>query len=241
MQSALPVALSAQIALEKRLDTIANNVANSRTVGFRSEEVKFDTFISQAGANPVAFASRGDTFLSTQAGELVQTGNTLDMAVSGDAWFAYQGPNGPVYTRDGRMRINEQGDVQTLNGEAFLDVGGAPLLVDPAAGPIAIASDGMITQNGAQIGAVGLFQIPPDANLSRAGTSGVVPDMAAIPLLDFADAGVMQGFVEQANVNPVMEITKLISVQRAFESAANLIEKSERSLDDAVKDLGETS
>ncbi|SJZ81401.1 flagellar basal-body rod protein FlgF [Consotaella salsifontis] len=241
MQSALPVALSAQIALQKRLDTIANNVANSRTVGFRAEEVKFETVLSQASADPTAFSSKGDTYISTRGGELVSTGNSLDMAAAGDAWFAIQGKNGTVYTRDGRMRISEQGDVLTVNGEPFLDVGGAPIQIDPGAGPITIARDGMITQNGAQLGAVGLFQIPATAQLERAGTSGVTSNLPAIPVLDFGEAGVMQGFVEQANVNPVMEMTKLITVQRAFESAANLVDTSERSLNDAVRDLGETS
>ncbi len=241
MQTALPVALSAQLALEKRLDTIAHNVANARTAGFRAEEVKFEALISRAGADPVTFASEGTTFLSTRAGEMTQTGNTLDMAVSGDAFFAIQGPNGPVYTRDGRMRISAEGTVETLNGYPILDVGAAPLQVDPNAGPIAIARDGMITQNGGQIGAVGLFAMPRNANLTRFENSGVIPDQAAVPLVDFGDVGVMQGFVEGSNVNPVLEISRLIALQRAFESASNLVQTSERTLDDAVKNLGNMS
>ncbi|MCQ8780905.1 flagellar basal-body rod protein FlgF [Mangrovibrevibacter kandeliae] len=241
MQSALPVALSAQLATEKRLETIANNIANARTVGFRAEEVKFEQLLSEAGSTPVAFASKGETFISTRTGELSQTGNTLDMAVNGDAWFGIQGANGTVYTRDGRMRVSEAGELQTLNGEAILDAGGAPMLIDPNGGPLNVARDGMITQGGQQLGAVGLFTIPANAKLSRAGTSGVVPDIAAVPLLDFAQAGVMQGYVEGSNVNPVLEMTRLITVQRAFESAAKLLQDSEGSLNDAVKSLGATS
>ncbi|WP_102958734.1 flagellar basal-body rod protein FlgF [Mangrovicella endophytica] len=241
MQSALPIALSAQVAMEKRLETISNNIANSRTAGFRAEEVKFETFLSEASANPSAFVSKGETYISTKVGELTQTGNPLDMAVTGNAWFAIQTPNGTVYTRDGRMRINEEGQVQTLNGESFLDAGGAPILVDPAGGGISVARDGMITQGRGQIGAIGLFEMAANAKLQRAGTSGVVPDVAATPVLDFNAAGVMQGFTEGSNVNPVLEITRLIAVQRAFESAANLITKSEGSLDEAVKTLGATS
>ncbi|WP_206455326.1 flagellar basal-body rod protein FlgF [Aurantimonas marina] len=241
MQTALPVALSAQLALEKRLDTIAHNVANARTAGFRAEEVKFEALISRVGSEPVTFASEGTTYLSTRAGEMTQTGNTLDMAVSGDAFFAMQGPNGPVYTRDGRMRINAEGSVETINGYPVLDVGGATLQVDPNAGPIAIARDGMITQNGGQIGAVGLFAMPPGANLTRFENSGVIPDQAAVPILDFGDVGIMQGFVEGSNVNPVLEISRLIALQRAFESASNLVQTSERTLDDAVKNLGNMS
>src|SRR3954451_6559244 len=102
MQAGLYVGLSAQIALQKRLETLANNVANANTAGFRAEEVRFETLLAQAGDKSVAYAATGDTFLSRKAGALVKTGNPLDIAVSGDGWLAVQGPGGPVYTRDGR-------------------------------------------------------------------------------------------------------------------------------------------
>ncbi|KAB0676531.1 flagellar basal-body rod protein FlgF [Aureimonas leprariae] len=239
MQTSLPVALSAQIAMEKRLDTIADNIANSRTVGFRAEEVKFESFLSTAAKEPVAFASTGEHYISTRTGEMTQTGNGLDMAVNGDAWFAIQGKTGTIYTRDGRMQMNDAGELLSMNNEPILDVGGAPLQLNPNGGPINIARDGMITQNGAQVGAVGLFQMPANAKLARVGTSGVRPDQAALPVVDFNGIGVMQGFVEGANVNPVLEMTRLIDVQRAFESAANLLQTSEKSLDDAVSMLGQ--
>lgn len=239
MQTSLPVALSAQIAMEKRLTTIANNVANVGTAGFRAEEVKFESYLSTTDRSRVAFTSAGEHFISTRSGALTQTGNELDMAISGDAWFAFQGGGGnTVYTRDGRMQISVDGELQTLTGRPIMDVGGAPILLDPAGGPIAIARDGMIMQNGQQLGAVGLFQMQPQTNLSRTDTSGVVPDRAPIPLLDFAEVNVMQGFVEGSNVNPILEITRLIEVQRAFEQAANLTQTTERSLDSAIQLLG---
>ena len=241
METALPVALSAQLAIEKRIDTVANNVANSRTAGFRAEEVKFEELISRAGKDPVAFASEGDTFLSTRAGELTQTGDSLDMAATGDGFFAIQTPNGTAYTRDGRMRINPQGQLETLSGYSFLDVGGAPLIVNPNGGPLTISRDGMIHQDGSQLGAVGLFAMPPGAKLTRADNSAVVPDKAAVPIVDFGQNGVMQGYVEGSNVNPVLEITRLIQLQRAFESASNLVQTSEQSLSEAVRSLGPTS
>ncbi|MBO0903617.1 flagellar basal-body rod protein FlgF [Jiella sonneratiae] len=241
MEASLPVALSAQLAVERRLDTLAHNLANLRTVGFRSEEVKFDELIKAGdgfGADPVSLTSKGESFLSTKNGELTQTGNPLDMAVSGDAWFGFQGPNGTVYTRDGRMRINQAGTIETLTGYPLVDAGGAQLQVDPSGGAITVARDGMITQNGRQLGAVGLFTIPASAKLTRFDTSGVVPDQAAQPALDFSQAGVMQGFVEGSNVNPILEMTRLIELQRAFESAANLVQSNERSLGDAIQTLG---
>ena len=240
MQTSLPVALSAQVALEKRLDTLANNIANARTAGFRAEEVKFESFLSRTAPEPVAFSSPGEQYLSTRSGEMTQTGNALDVAVSGDAFLGIAGARSTVYTRDGRMRMTDAGELQTLNGEAVLDVGGAPLQLDPRGGPPVIARDGMITQNGAQVGAVGLFQMTPGTNLTRASTSGVVPDRAPLPVVEFGDVSVLQGFVEGSNVNPILEITRLIDVQRTFENAAKMVETNEASLNDAVTQLGAT-
>lgn len=238
MQTTLPVALSGQLATEKRLDTIANNLANLRTAGFRAEEVKFESFLSRTAPETVAFTSGGERYLSTRAGEMTQTGNALDIAVGGEAFFAVQTPKGTVYTRDGRMQMRTTGELVSVNGEPFLDVGGAPLLIDPAGGPVSIARDGMLTQKNVQVGAVGLFEIPVGANLQRAGTSGVVPDKAAVPVVDFEKTSVLQGYVEGSNVNPILEMTRLIEVQRAFEQAANMIQTSENSLNTAVTQLG---
>ncbi|CAN5117224.1 flagellar basal-body rod protein FlgF [soil metagenome] len=241
MQNGIYVALSAQMALQKRLDTIANNVANSGTAGYRAEEVKFETFLSQAAGDSIAFASTGESYISRQSGELVQTENPLDVAVRGDAWLSIQTPSGPVYTRDGRMRMLETGELQTLNGESVLDAGGAAILLDPNAGTPRIASDGMITQGNRQLGAIGLFRIADDAKLTRAASSGVVPDRPAEPILDFGNAGVVQGFMERSNVNPVLEMARLIQVTRAFESVSQTVTDSESTMLNGIKTLGASS
>jgi flagellar basal-body rod protein FlgF len=241
MQSNLYVALSAQMALQKRLETIANNVANSSTAGFRAEEVKFETLLSQVPFDPVAYASTGTPYLSRKGGELVRTDNLFDVAVEGNAWLSIETPSGPVYTRDGRMQMAATGELQTLNGYPVLDIGGAPILLDPNAGPPQIARDGMITQNNNQIGAIGLFNIDENANLTRFENSGVVSDLPVTPALDFAKVGVAQGYIERSNVNPVMEISRLIAVQRAFEAVTAAINDSESSLDQAITTLGSTS
>ncbi len=99
----------------------------------------------------------------------------------------------------------------------------------------------MITQNNRQLGAIGLFTIDPKATLERYDNSGVIPDTPATPALDFSRVGVVQGFVEGSNVNPVWEMTQLIQVQRNFEAVANSIDQSEDSLRQAIKELGPTS
>lgn len=234
------VALSAQMALEKRLDTIAQNVANMSSAGYRADEVKFEAVLAKTGADSTAFASTGETFVSRQAGPLTRTDDQLDVAVQGEGWLAIQTTAGVAYTRDGRMRVGEGGELTSLNGDPVLDVGRAPLVIDPGAGPPTIARDGMLTQNGLQVGAIGLFAIDPGAKLSRVSGSAVIPDRAATEILDFGSNGVIQGFVEGSNVNPVMEMSKLIMVTRAFDAANSMIQTADSAMGASIKALGDT-
>ncbi|MEO4001547.1 flagellar basal-body rod protein FlgF [Mesorhizobium sp. CAU 1732] len=238
MQSGLYVALSSQMALEKRLNTIADNVANASTVGFRATGVKFEDIVSGLGEKSVSFASAGDTYLSTQVGPLRETGNPFDFVIQGDAWFAIETPRGPVMTRDGRFTMLETGELVTLEGYPVLDAGGAGILLDPQGGPPVAGADGTLRQEGNLAGAIGLYEFQPGLNFTRYGNSGIVPSGAPEPIVDRIDVGIAQGFVEDSNVNPVLEITRLIQVQRAFEHASSLMRDSESALDQAISALG---
>jgi flagellar basal-body rod protein FlgF len=241
MQPSLYVALSGQIALQRRLETIAHNVANVSTAGFRSEEVKFSTILSRVPPDPAAFATSNGTYLNRNGGELVQTQDPFDVAVRGDAWIAIDVDGQQVYTRDGRMHMTPTGDLQTLNGNSILDVGGAPITIDPNGGPPQIAADGSIVQNNRPLGAIGLFTIPDEARLTYAGNSGVIPSLPAEPALDFTRYGLVQGFMERSNVNPVLEMTHLIAVQRSFEALTNVISTTESTFAEGIRTLGATS
>ncbi len=238
MQNGLYIAASAQVALERRLETIADNIANMNTVGFRATGVSFESELKRAGEAPVDYVSSGQDFVSRRAGGLIRTGNPLDFAVQGEGWFGIATPNGVAYTRDGRARIDETGSLRTLNGDAFLDAGGAPIILDGGGGALTVSSDGMISQKGKHVGAIGLFVIDPAANLTRTENAGVVPDKPATPILDFTRDGVIQGAVEGSNVDPVREMTRLIEVTRAFDGVAAETSQSESSLADAIRALG---
>ncbi|WP_299812823.1 flagellar basal-body rod protein FlgF [uncultured Roseibium sp.] len=243
MQSALYVALSAQVALSNRLDTVARNVANMNTAGYRADEVKFAELVSQAGQNKVSFSTGGEKYISRQIGSLNKTDNPLDMAIEGDGWFAIRDANGTVsYTRDGRLKVTQDGTLQTLTGQAILGTGGQPIAVDPEAGPPLITQSGEISQRDIGIvGQVGLFLIPEDAKLTRKDNSAVIPDIPATPVLFFDQHGIRQGFVEGANINPVREMTKMIMISRAFEGATKMIDMSNESQQKAIRELGATS
>lgn len=238
MQSGIYVALSSQMALDKRLTTIADNVANTGTVGFRATGVKFEDVVSGLGDKSVAFVSSGDTYLSNQNGGLKETGNPLDFAIKGDAWFAIETPRGPVMTRDGRFTMLDTGELVSLEGYPILDAGGAPIQLDPQGGPPVAGSDGTLRQNGQLAGALGLYEFQPGLNFTRYGNSGIVPWGPPEPIVDRIDVGVSQGFVENSNVSPVLEITRLIQVQRAFEHVTALVRDSESALDQAISTLG---
>ena len=99
-------------------------------------------------------------------------------------------------------------------------------------------TDGTISQGNNQVGAIGLFNLSPDAKLTRYRNSGVISNVPGDVVQDFNSNGIQQGYSEGSNVNPVLEMTKMIAVQRSFESAATTIQESESTLMDAIKTLG---
>ncbi len=238
MQDGIYVAISAQMALEKRMNTIADNVANSSTVGFRATGVRFADVVSGVGDKAVSFASAGDTYMSDVNGPLRETGNPFDFAIQGDAWFGIETPAGTVMTRDGRFTMTNTGQLSTIEGYPVLDSGGAPIQLDPRNGAPEAGADGILRQNGQLVGALGLYNFDPGKNFVRFGNSGIVPASEPEPVTDRNDVGVAQGFLEESNVNPVMEMTRLIMVQRAFENTAALIRDTDSSYTEAIKTLG---
>ena len=238
MRDGLYVALSSQIALEKRLNTIADNVANASTVGFRATGVKFEDVVSGLDDKALSFVTSGDTYISNTNGPLRETGNPFDFAVKGNAWFGIETPGGTVMTRDGRFTLTENGELVSIEGYPVLDAGGAPIQLDPRNGPPRAGADGSLRQGDNLVGALGLFNFDPGPNFVRFGNSGIVPSGEPEPVVDRLDAGVVQGFLEESNVNPVLEITRLIMVQRAFENGAAMIRNTESSYDEAIKTLG---
>jgi flagellar basal-body rod protein FlgF len=238
MQNGLYVSLSAQVSLERRLETVANNVANMNTVGFRGDGVHFSTALAKAGDGSISYVSQGASYISRDVGSSVKTDNPFDVAIQGDGWMAIKTQSGIAYTRDGRMRMSESGALETLIGNPVLDAGGAPIVLNPTGATPTIGGDGMIAQDGRQIGAIGLFSIDSQANLVRTVNSGVIPDKPAAPILDFTQNGVVQGYVEGANVNPIEEMTKLISLTRNFDGVNQEVNQTESSMEDAIKTLG---
>jgi flagellar basal-body rod protein FlgF len=235
VSTATYVAISAQIAMERRLEAIANNVANVNTAGYRAVAVRFSTELQQAGQ--VSFSSPGETYVVRNQGPISHTGNSLDVAVDGDGWFGLETPSGTVYTRDGRFHMTANGDLQSVNGYSVLDSGGSPITLDASGGPVAIGENGAVSQGGKRLGVIGLFALPADVTLTRHDNSAVISNKPAEPVEDMTANSVRQGYIEGSNVNPILEMTRLIEASRAFDQATAAIDQNDQVTDEAIKTL----
>eukprot|EP01037_Dinobryon_pediforme_P007292 gene7292-7363_t len=230
MQTNFAITLSAQVALERRLATVAHNIANMNTVGFRAEGESFEAFVSRGADLGVSYTVPQKQYISLESGEITKTDNPLDVAPMGNSWLAINTPKGTAYTHDGRMQLSPTGELQTLTGHQVLDAGLGPIRLDTTAGPPTITRDGMIFQGKTQVGAIGLFALDPKATLSRNDTSSVFSDKPAVPVEDFTKTGLVQGFVEGANINPVLEMAKMMEISRAFEQVTSTNQINDQSI-----------
>jgi flagellar basal-body rod protein FlgF len=238
METSSYVALSGQMTLEQRMSTLAGNIANANTPGFKAGIVDFKTFLASVGNEGTAFAATAGNTLDMSTGGMTKTGNPLDLAISGSAAFAFQSPQGIYYSRDGRLTISPDGQLKNLHGHDLLDSSNAPLLVNPTAGEASVGRDGSIVQGGQVVGQVGLYAINTASGYSRRGSSGIVPVAQADPVSDFTRNGVLQGYIEGSNVNPVTEMVNLIEVSRAFEAMSTFADKALEAERNAIETLG---
>lgn len=238
MQSSLYVSLSSQIALERRLVTLADNVANANTTGFRATEVKFNEVLANTGSTDVSFVDQGQDYLSTANGGLKTTGSPLDFAIRGDAWFMIETPTGNMLTRDGRFTLTNTGQLVNINGYAVLDPGEAPIQLDPDGEPPKAGRDGGLSQDGFRRGAIGLFSADFRDGFTRKAPIGIVPTIPPEPVLDADSAGMVQGFIENSNVNAMAEMSRLIMISRAFENASSMAKATEDVFKEAIRTLG---
>ncbi|MAS44386.1 flagellar basal-body rod protein FlgF [Albimonas donghaensis] len=239
MDNPIYLALSRQNGLLKEMQAVANNIANMNTSGYRREGVVFAEMIE---AMPV----EGGSISMTEArvrrtdfspGSLRQTGGVFDLAIQGEGFFQVQTPNGPRLTRNGAFFRDAAGALVTGDGYPALDAGGAPVFAPPGGGPVVIGRDGAITVDGQQIGALGLVTVDDPRFLTREAGTMFSTDQPLQP----ADGEIFQGFIEDANVNPVEELTRMIEVQRAYELGQKLLEREDERIRGAVRQLGASS
>jgi flagellar basal-body rod protein FlgF len=225
MENSGYLALARQVALDRALDITANNLANLRTTGYKAEKVLFEEYVQQQ-TSPVTPPNRMSsvvqlgTFTDYRAGGFEQTGNALDFAIQGDGFFAVQAPEGTRYTRAGNFRLDDIGQIVTQDGLPVLDAGGSPVQLPADGGRITVGGDGQVAVDGRVVGQIGVLEFADPQGLVREG-SGLFSSSAEP--VQAENARVIQGMLEGANVQPVLEITRMMDILRNFEAAQQMV------------------
>lgn len=226
------IALSKQSGLSKELTSIANNIANVDTAGYRREGFVFSEYVQmlEPQDRSISQANVGGHFFDATPGAVTQTGSPFDLAIDGEGYFQIETPRGDRLTRAGSFMLNSEGELTMPSGNRVLGEGGSPIAIPPNAANVTIAPDGTISADGAPIGQMSLVTADP-TTLSREGANLLHATQGFDPL---ERPSLRQGFVEESNVNPVIEISRLIEVQRAYELGQKLIKDEDERISKTV-------
>ena len=244
IENAQLISLSRQIALQRQMNVVANNMANINTSGFKAENILFEQYKMPVASN--RDFPRGDQTLSyvqdwatmhdLSPGATVQTGNELDLALNGDGFFAVQTPAGERWTRSGSFAIDNTGNLVDLNGNPVLGEGG-PIQFGSDETGITISPDGAVSSSA---GAKGQLRLVEFANAQELTREGANLFAGGTPVPTTATK-VMQGFLERSNVSGVAEMAEMIRVTRAYESVVSLSQKQDELRRSAIQRLGDTT
>lgn len=238
----LSLALAARES--RAADVSANNMANANTAGFRGSRVSFEEMVVSTGSgdamDKMSYSIDKGTYNDLTEGGLTMTGGDLDVAIQGDAFFAFQRTDGRIAIgREGNLAMTPQGDLVTASGHSILNVGGAPINIPPDAGGVSIAADGTIsTALGEVIDQIGTFAEPEADRWLRLDGSMMVPHEGDPALAPALDARVAQGFVEKSNIDPIREMTEMITLQRSYERAMNVANSADELRKTALQRMG---
>lgn len=240
MDNTFMLGLQTQRVLQRRMDVAANNLANVSTTGFKADEVVFeevDDTEATADAAPTNVIFVRDIGITRDMGQgaIAMTGNPLDVALEGQGFFMVQGPNGPLYTRDGAFTLTGEGRLVTSDGRAVLSSGGAPIVFDPQGEAPVISRDGAIHVGGGEAARIGVANFAAPGALSKVGDNlWSAQGQASRPF----EGIVVQGALEGSNVRPVIELTRLIEISRAYQSAAKIVSNADDLRQRAIERLG---
>lgn len=233
------IAINRLSGLSVEMNAIANNIANINTVGFRREGVSFSEYVvSSTTGDSVSMGDLGARFSSEEVGKLYASGSNLDLAVKSEGFFLLDGQEQRVLTKSGAFMVSEEGFLVSSDGDRVLDIGEAPIVLPTGSEDVVIASDGTISINGQPLAQLAVVDAPQEF-LSRVGnTAFSVQDDAYEPV---QNAKVQQGALEESNVDPVLEIARMIEVTRAYETSQGIIEDEDDRINSVIRLLGQQS
>jgi flagellar basal-body rod protein FlgF len=219
-----------QRVLQRRMETAANNLANVSTAGFKADSLLTEVDSrrparSQDAPRDVRFVRDVGMSRNFSQGSITRTGEAFDVAIQGEGFFIVADPQqGTLYTRDGGFRLDAAGQLVTKDGRNVLNAGGAPIVFDPQGERPSISSDGSIQIAGTEVGRIGLVNFANPGALEKVGDN--LFSAAGQPTSNFEGAAV-QGALEGSNVNAVIELTRVIEISRAYESAARIVKNGD--------------
>lgn len=231
MNSSNYINVARQSGLLKELNTIANNMANISTTGYRREGAVFSEFINaqDKGVHPdsphalqdsTSIGHLGAHYTDFSTGAMSMTGGSLDVAIDGEGFFSVETPGGQMLTRAGSFLTDKNGVLMTPTGYPVLDDAGSKIQIPAGAGAVTIGGDGTISADGNPIGKLGILTAD-DTQLSRLGENLWRAEGGGVAV---ENPRVQQGFLEGSNVNPIHEIARMIEVQRSYEAGQKLLD-----------------
>lgn len=244
MENAQLISLSRQIALQRQMDVLANNIANINTTGFKAEVLLHEEFVMPVARDKdfaladqrLSFTQDWATMHDLSPGAFVQTGNPLDVALSGDGFLVVNTPEGERWTRAGALQLSPDGTLVDFDGNPVMGDGGAITFGADEAG-ITIDANGGVSSSAGAKGQLRIVEFANPQELTRAGSNlfaGGTPVAAT-------QTRVLQGALEKSNVSGVGEMTEMIRVQRAYGSIASLMQRQDELRRSAIQRLGSLS
>lgn len=241
MDIATAVAASRLIAQQRGMEVSANNLANANTPGYRSARTLFSDWLSRQngtnappGGRVIAFTQDRATWRDQRAGSIQQTGNPFDLALTGDGYFTVETTNGTRLTRNGRFSPMPDGTIADGNGNALLDTNGRPIQLSTRDTRITVSGDGTISSENGQLGRVAVVR--PEDPMRLTAEGGTLLE-AKTPTAPVAAPGIVQGALEDSNVQPILEITRMINDHRQFEFVAQFVQAASDRNRDAIEKL----
>ncbi|MET0545646.1 MAG: flagellar basal-body rod protein FlgF [Caulobacterales bacterium] len=241
MDNVLMAGLSRQIALMRQVDAMANNIANVSTSGFKGEflvesPISRAPAASNVGPRDVVFVSTNVLLRDFSQGALEQTGRDFDIALKGPGFFGVKAPHGTLYTRDGAFALDASGKLVTKQGDPVMSDAGSEIIVPQETKSVTVTPDGAVSADDQIIGKIGVYSFEDDQKLVPMGGNAFgAGGQTAMPT---TGSDIAQGFLEGSNVQPVLQMTKLLEASRTYESLTRAMRAEEDLRSRSIDRLG---
>lgn len=230
------IVLSRQMAIRREIDVIANNIANMNTTGYKNQNMMFtEHLMGEQGESPVRMVMDYGQFSKVEQGPLRQTGNTYDMALSGPGFFevAHKATGETYYTRAGNFTLNNNNELVNAAGHLVQGVNGN-IQIPAEARDITITEDGTITSSEGELGQIKTVEFENPQNMRIVGQG--LWDTAQ-PAQEGAETKISQGVLEGSNVEPVLEMTRMIEASRLYQMNQNMLKNEHDRIRNAINKL----